>query len=428
MPLALSKSTRILCIFVKCRCAVDLFLPYPVPPFCFGLCSLIRVMIEVMKLSLYVHYPFCLRKCPYCAFNSLAGSGVSADDYVSALCREMRLRSGLITDAAHGLTLYFGGGTPSLLEPASVGLLIDTARELFSLCPEAEITLECNPGTVTRDRLAAFRGVGINRISLGVQSFDDAMLLRLGRVHTAGQALEAFSAARNAGFENVGIDLMHSLPGQTPDSWEKELDRACALDPEHLSVYALSIEEETPFALQEAAGSLALPEEDDAVRMFELSSEILCSRGYEQYEIANFARPGFRSRHNQGYWERRTCLGFGAGAHSFLAEPKFGRRFANAEEPREYLRLLDSGSCPDAGMKRLTLKEAMGESLFLGLRKTEGVNLACFREEFGVSFEDAYGPSCSDLLAEGFLEIRDDFVRLTAKARVLSNQVFLRFL
>jgi oxygen-independent coproporphyrinogen-3 oxidase len=381
-----------------------------------------------MELSLYVHYPFCLRKCPYCAFNSAADSGIAEHDYVSALCREMELRAGVIGEEVAGLTLYFGGGTPSLLDPVSVGRLIDAAEEIFSLRSGAEITLECNPGTVTRERLNGFRSVGVNRLSLGVQSFDDLMLQRLGRIHTAGQAMEAYRAARDAGFENLGIDLIHSLPDQTPAQWERELVRASALEPEHLSVYALTIEEGTPFSRQETAGTLNLPEEDAAVRMFELSSEVLCSRGYEQYEIANFARPGFRSRHNQGYWERRSYLGFGAGAHSFLRKPDYGVRFANEADPREYLRLLASGSRPDAGMRRLSPEEAMSECLFLGLRKTEGVSMEEFRKEFGVSFDEAYGPSCTDLFDDGFLEFRHGFLRLSPKARILSNQVFLRFL
>jgi len=381
-----------------------------------------------MTLSLYIHYPFCLRKCLYCAFNSRTDVSCSSDEYVAGLLRELALRSGMPEKGSSAVTLYFGGGTPSLLEPCQVEQIINAAAKYYALSADAEITLECNPGTVAGGKLAAFRAVGVNRLSLGVQSFDDNFLEKLGRAHTAGEARSAFRAAREAGFDNIGIDLIHSLPGQTLAQWESELSRACELRPDHLSVYGLTVEEGTPFALREEEGQLALPDEEESACMYEKSAEILGASGYEQYEIANFARPGFRSRHNSGYWQRRPYLGFGAGAHSYLRLPGHGIRFSNKESVEDYLQLISRGCLPTAESTSLSCEEAMAESLFLGLRLTEGVSLDSFYEEFSVSFHEAFGTACSDLFAAGLLEIRNGFLRLTEKARILSNQVFVRFL
>jgi oxygen-independent coproporphyrinogen-3 oxidase len=381
-----------------------------------------------MILSLYIHYPFCLRKCLYCAFNSISDAPCTGDDFLAGLLSELKMRSGMPEKGSSATTLYLGGGTPSLLEPCQVERIIDAAAKYYALSPEAEITLECNPGTVTAEKLAAFRAAGVNRLSLGVQSFDDDFLERLGRAHTAGQALAAFRAAREAGFDNIGIDLIHSLPGQSLAQWQSELLHACKLSPEHLSLYGLTVEEGTPFALLAETGKLLLPDEEESACMYEKSAEILGASGYEQYEIANFARPGFRSRHNSGYWQRRPFLGFGAGAHSYLRLPGNGVRFSNTERVEDYLQLLSRDCLPTSESRDLSRDEAMAESLFLGLRLTEGVSLERFREEFSVSFHDAFGAACADLFAAGLLEIRDGFLRLTEKARILSNQVFVRFL
>lgn len=381
-----------------------------------------------MALSLYIHYPFCLRKCRYCAFNSVADAPCSADEYLTALLGELTLRRGMPEKGSSATTLYFGGGTPSLLEPDQVARVIDATARQYDLASDAEITLECNPGTVNGRKLAAFRAAGVNRLSLGVQSFDDEFLEMLGRAHTAEQARAAFHGAREAGFDNIGIDLIHSLPGQSLAQWQRTLSCACELNPEHFSVYGLSIEEGTPFALLEENGSLHLPDEEESACMYEKSADILAAHGYEQYEIANFSRPGFRSRHNSGYWQRRSYLGFGAGAHSFLRQPEAGSRFSNCENVVDYLQLISHGCLPTSESRNLTRDEAMAEYLFLGLRLTEGVDLTRFHEEFAMSFHEAYGTVCRDLFAAGLLEIQGDFLRLAGKARILSNQVFARFL
>ncbi len=381
-----------------------------------------------MDISLYIHYPFCLRKCLYCAFNSVEEPPCSPEEYTEALLREMEIRARTMVHECTAVTLYFGGGTPSLLSPSLVGRIVEAAAAHFSLRADAEITLECNPGTVDRQRLGSYRAVGINRLSLGVQSFDDGMLRRLGRIHTSREAIDAFMLAREAGFTNLGIDLIHSLPGQTPAMWERELLRARDLSPEHISVYGLSVEEGTPFAVLEKKGELSLPGEDDYVRMFELSAEVLCSGGFEHYEISNFARPGFRSRHNTGYWKRIPCQGLGAGAHSFMPEPAYGVRYANPEKVEEYLEALENGDLPCSEQRTLSRQEAMAEKMFLGLRMIEGVNLHSFEAEFGLSFQEAYGAACADLFTAGLLETRDGFLRLSPRGLLLSNQVFFRFL
>lgn len=396
--------------------------------FWLGLLRRIWLTMHAMDISLYIHYPFCLNKCRYCAFNSVADSSCSPEKYVEALLREMELRSRAMTVECTAVTLYFGGGTPSLLAPSLTGRLVEAAARLFSLKADAEITLECNPGTIDRQRLGDFRAAGINRLSLGVQSFDDHMLRLLGRIHTSREAREAFHQARDAGFANLGLDLIHSLPGQTPSMWERELAQAGGLAPEHISVYGLTVEEGTPLAGLERNGKLLLPGEDDYVRMFELTAEVLCAGGFEHYEISNYARPGFRSRHNSGYWKRVPCLGLGAGAHSFLPEPACGIRFANPERIEEYLAALGKGKLPRAEPHILTMKDAMAERMFLGLRMAEGVSLRAFETEFGISFQEAFGPSCVDLFSAGLLEIRDGFLRLSRSGLLLSNQVFMRFL
>jgi oxygen-independent coproporphyrinogen III oxidase len=381
-----------------------------------------------MSLSLYIHYPFCLRKCFYCGFNSRTEASCTSDEYVAGLLGELEMRSSMPEKGSSAGTLYFGGGTPSLLEPCQVETLLDAAANYYSLSADAEITLECNPGTVTGEKLADFRAAGVNRLSLGVQSFDDNFLVKLGRAHSVGQALAAFRDARKAGFDNIGIDLIHSLPGQTLAQWQRELSRACELSPEHLAVYGLSVEEGTPFAVLEEEGKLLLPDEEESADMYEKSAEMLGMCGYEQYEIANFARPGFRSRHNSGYWQRRPYLGFGAGAHSYLRQPGYGIRFSNTERAEDYLQLLSCGSLPTSESRNLSRDEAMAECLYLGLRLTEGVRLDHFHTEFSVSFHEVFGTDCADLFDAGLLEIRDGYLRLTEKARILSNQVFVRFI
>jgi oxygen-independent coproporphyrinogen-3 oxidase len=309
-----------------------------------------------------------------------------------------------------------------------VGEVIDTAARLYGLDSTAEITVEANPGTLTREKLAGYRSAGVNRLSLGIQSFHDQLLERLGRVHSASESCEAFAAAREAGFANIGIDLIHSLPGETPALWHDDLRQAVGFASEHISAYALTVEEGTPFHRFEREGTLLLPEEDEAVRMLEMTISILGAAGYEHYEISNFARPGCRSRHNQVYWRRGNYLGFGAGAHSFLAGSGWGVRWHSPDTPERYLRAIREGAPAEEERTALTRAEAMAEFLFLGLRLLAGVEETRFAREFGCTIDDAFPGVVGKLCAEGLLERQTGRLRLSAAGLMVANQVFVRFL
>ncbi len=381
-----------------------------------------------MKTAIYIHFPFCLSKCLYCDFNSRADLKARAAEYAPILLEEMRRRREKLAGEISAETLYFGGGTPSLLEPPLVARIIDTAAGLFGLDGSVEITLEANPGTVDAEKLAAFRAAGVNRLSLGVQSFSDRMLHRLGRIHDARQALDAFDAARAAGFADIGIDLIHSLPGQDLKMWMAELERAVRLRPEHISAYGLSVEAGTPFHAMEGRGELALPDEEAAARMFESTAEFLGKAGYEHYEISNFALPGHASRHNRNYWQRGNYLGFGAGAHSFLAAQRFGRRWKNLDDPERYLQAVAAGALPEEEATELTERDAMAETLFLGLRMLEGIDTELFRQRFGIPLDRAYPEELPPLLAEGLLDLSNGRLRLTRRGLLLGNRVFAEFI
>jgi oxygen-independent coproporphyrinogen III oxidase len=380
-----------------------------------------------MQTALYIHFPFCVRKCLYCDFNSLSGSEIPQAAYTDSLIREMDLRRASLTEEVFASTLYLGGGTPSLLEPFLVKQLIETARRLYGLAHDAEITIEANPGTLDSAALAAFRSAGVNRLSLGIQSFSEDMLTQLGRVHTAREGIASFSAAREAGFDNIGIDLIHSLPCQTIEMWRSDLDMAIALRPEHISAYGLTIEAGTPFHAMEQAGELHLPDEEISALIFEETSVALRYAGYEHYEISNFALAGFRSRHNQVYWQRGDYLGFGAGAHSYLSSPPFGRRWKNPDSPHDYMQAMAGETAPEDQLSILTEHEARSETLFLGLRMLEGVNSGIYLKEFGAPLEEAYRDELHMLLDRGLLEWQKGRLCLTNKGLILANQVFMQF-
>ena len=345
-----------------------------------------------------------------------------------ALVREMELRAATLAAPVTAPTLYIGGGTPSLMAPELVKRVIDGARRWYGLLPVAEVTLEANPGTVDLKKLAGYRAAGVNRLSMGVQSLDDAMLARLGRVHSARQAMEAVAAARGAGFANLGIDLIHGLPGKTTAMWRDDLMRAIDFAPEHISAYGLSVEEGTPFHELARAGQLDLPDEEIGLEMLEMTPEVLGQAGYDHYEISNFARSGFRSRHNQVYWRRGSYLGFGAAAHSFLREEGWGRRWHNPDRPAAYMPSLADGLPPEEEQLVLDRRDAMAESMFLGLRLLEGVELSRFREEFGVTVDATYGAEVASLKVSGLLELAGDRLRLTRTGLCLANQVFQAFI
>ncbi|BDV41111.1 coproporphyrinogen III oxidase [Geotalea uraniireducens] len=381
-----------------------------------------------MPLSLYIHVPFCVRKCGYCSFVSTATPLLEFEEYVSLLVTELELRSAALLRDFRVATIYFGGGTPSLLAPPLINRFLTAVFRLLAVADDAEVTLEANPGTVTAESLAAYRTAGVNRLSLGVQSLDDRMLEKLGRIHTCRDARNAVDAARAAGFANLGIDLIHSLPGQDCRHWRSELLRALQLAPDHVSAYGLTVEEGTPFARLVEAGTLVLPEEEESARMFEMTMELLTGAGYDHYEISNFARPGYRSRHNQVYWQRGDYLGLGVGAHSFFRSPAPGCRWQNHESLADYRQALGAGRFAEEGLVRLTEREAMAEWLFLGLRMREGILIERFREEFGTPLGAVYGTVIDRLAECGLLSLEHGKMRLTDHGLLLSNRVFAAFL
>lgn len=377
-----------------------------------------------MYNRLYLHVPFCVKKCHYCAFISRAPGKNELLEYPDLLMRELQLQA---SGAEPVASIYFGGGTPSLLQPEQLARVLDGIAGHTGIQADAEITLEANPGSVDHVSLKAFRDAGINRISLGIQSFDDHFLDCLGRIHTSEQSRKAFSDARKAGFKNVSIDLIHSLPGQSLDQWRSELKQAVELCPEHISIYGLTVEEGTPFARIYPANSPELADDDLSADMFELADELLTESGFEHYEIANYARPGYRAQHNSGYWRRDGYLGLGVAAHSFLREGH-GVRFSNPDTLEEYRRGVMAAQLTRVDEHQLTQDDAMAEYMFLALRLSEGVNLSTFEHEFGRSIESVYGSTPADLARLGLLIQNKSVLTMTRRGMLLSNQVFSRFL
>ena len=395
--------------------------------------------VKRCPLSLYLHIPFCSLKCRYCDFNSYAGLEELVEPYVGALIAEMGLWSGF----ARGRpvpTVFFGGGTPSLLPIGQVERIMRALRERFALAPEAEVTLEANPGTVELEYLRALLAAGVDRISFGVQSFFDDELAALDRIHSAAEAEEAYRWAREAGFRRVNLDLIYGLPAQPLSRWQASLERAIALAPDHMSLYALTVEEGTKLAYDIEHGSVPEPDGDAQAEMYEWSQGRMAEAGYRQYEISNWSLPNQECRHNLVYWRNGDWLGLGAGAHSHLA----GRRFADVYSPRRYVQLVsETAQAPpedrDAGalvkrMRQVTYVEeprpelARADTLIMGLRLNEGVSLAEFRRRFGDGTDAGFAPAFEEFVSLGLLERVNGRVRLTARGRLLANEVFTRLL
>lgn len=385
------------------------------------------------SLGLYIHIPFCRARCGYCDFNSYAGLDHLIPAYVNALAAEIRARADALPARPPVATVYFGGGTPSLLRPGQVTSTLDACRSSFAVGANAEITLEANPGTVNLPSLKALLDAGVTRLSLGVQSFDDAELRLLGRIHDSAQAVQAFKLARRAGCHNVNLDLIYGLPGQSVPAWRQNLCRALELEPDHLSLYALTVEEDTALGRDIAAGRTAPPDPDVAADMYLLAEEGLQDAGYRHYEISNWARPGKLCRHNLGYWMNRPYLGFGAGAHSWYG----ARRFSNVASPEQYRDMIHRAERydPPAWMGKAvgaceSIDEEMlrAETVILGLRLVDGVNTREFAGRFGVSLDSLYARQIGEMAGAGLVEHHEGCLRLTARGRLLGNEVFQRFL
>jgi oxygen-independent coproporphyrinogen-3 oxidase len=376
--------------------------------------------------ALYVHVPWCRHVCPYCDFNVYAARNPPEADYTAALVRELAGWSAAAPFAGRRIaSIYVGGGTPSLFSADAVGRVVATARERFGFDDDVEITLEANPGTVDAASLRAYRAAGINRLSLGVQSFDARLLERLGRDHTAADTHAAVAAAREAGIQNVSLDLIFAVPGSTLANWASDLERAVALEPAHVSAYALTFEERTPFHAWRKSGRLKALDEDDEAAMGELAAERLPAAGFARYEISSWARPGRASSHNQRYWDGSPYLGIGAGAHSFHPGPP-ARRWSTLRQPQAYMEAVGAGRSAVADEHRLDVAEARGDFLFTGIRRLAGVDGARFAQRFGLSIVAAF-PHVPGLVRDGLLEWNDGALRLTPQGLRFADTVAASF-
>ena len=406
-----------------------------------------------MRYSLYFHIPFCVHRCAYCDFNTYARQEKLIPAYVKALVREVETVAASAPEQLPVHTVFFGGGTPSLLSPAQFKQILGVVRKHFNLCPSrslgnsesSEISLEANPGTVTPASLQGLRREGFNRISFGVQSAHPDELHHLERIHDFFDVIESIKWARQAGFANVNLDLIYGLPEQTLPRWQESVRRAVDLGPEHLSLYALTIEPGTPFGRWYARGLMPIPDPDLAADMYEWVSDYLVGQGYEQYEISNWAKLGFQCRHNLQYWRNQPYLGFGAGAHGCA----HGLRISNVLRIKTYIEHMGSdhqtpaSRCPALGFPfspatvrqtSVTKYVEMQETLMLGLRLTqEGVSADAFRARFGTDLLDEFGKEIEELVGLGLLEWRPatpeahKVIHLTHHGRLLGNQVFMRF-
>ena len=371
-------------------------------------------------LGLYVHVPFCSAICNYCNFNrGLFDAGLK-EQYVAALLSEIASQA----DGAPADTIYFGGGTPSLLEPGEVEAIVAACRRGFSVSVDAEVTLEANPETVTPERLAGFLAAGVNRLSFGVQSFRDEELARLTRLHSACRAAEAFGMARQAGFDNISLDLMMWLPEQTIPQWLKSVDALIGLAPDHASLYILELYPNAPLREAMARGQWSLAPDDDAADMYLEAMTRLDAAGYQQYEISNVARPGRESRHNLKYWTDGEWLGFGCGAHS----TRQGVRWKNLSSTTEYIGAVASARPLAVERRVLSARETLEEALFTGLRLTRGIDVNTVKARYGVDVWDIYRRQLEQFREAGVLIYDGRLLRLSRAGMLLANEIMAKFL
>jgi oxygen-independent coproporphyrinogen III oxidase len=375
--------------------------------------------------ALYLHIPFCERKCAYCDFYSVAG-GEAIEPFLAALRREIDLRAAAETGAPPE-SVFFGGGTPSLLTPEQLDGILGRVRGSFGLAADAEITLEANPGTVDVERLRATRALGVNRLSLGIQSFHDQELALLGRIHDRAQALDAIRMARAAGFDDLSLDLIYAIPGQTLAGWGETLDVALAFQPAHISAYSLTIEPSTPLAEAVRTGAVVPAPDDLQADMYLRTMERLAAAGYEHYEVSSYARPGFRCRHNLTYWSHQDYAGFGPAAHSFRRSPedRTARRSWNVADVEGYVLQLAHDSLPIESEESLGMSELRQERIYLGLRST-GLDLAQLARELGLDLHVARGDLILQLARDGLAVLDQESLRLTRRGFLVCDEICAR--
>ena len=374
----------------------------------------------MIEISIYIHVPFCRRRCAYCSFISYAGREADIPAYARALVQELRLRP---VEDAEIKTIYFGGGTPSLLPVDALSQILETVKERNKIADNAEITLEANPGTVSREYLKAIRSLGVNRLSLGVQSLEDVELGLLGRIHTSTQACESIHQAKETGFTNLSLDFIYGIPGRSLKTWRKMLNKIVSLGARHLSLYGLTLEEGTPLHEGIKNGKIQSPDPDAAASEYEMAEEMLQAAGYKQYEISNWSLPGFESRHNLVYWQRGPYLGLGVAAHSFLDN----RRIANTSDLDVYLSALSEGILPPQTAEVIDKAAALSEAVILGLRLNEGISANDIKAHFSIDLHRHFANEIAECSSFGLLEEQGRRLRLTPRGRLLGNEVFMRF-
>ncbi len=373
------------------------------------------------KIALYIHFPFCRKKCGYCSFVSFEGRESNIPEYISALDAELAQRA----NGEHLSSIFFGGGTPSLLTPDQLSRILTSIRKHFQIAEAAETTLEANPGTVFAGYFQEIRQLGINRLSIGIQSLDQQTLSLLGRIHNAEDVRQSVLFARNAGFSNLNFDLIYGIPGQSVQNWMSTLEQAVQLSPEHLSLYPLTLENEVPLNRAVKSGELSDIDPDYAADQYEAARDYLATQGYHHYEISNWARSGMECLHNLVYWKCQPYLGIGAGAHSCIA----GHRMANTSDLDEYLAAFRNGKAFSFKMdEELALETQVAEAIIMELRLIDGIEFDSMKKRFGVEIADQYEMQIRELVRMGLIETDKRGIRLSSKGLLLGNEVFWRFL
>jgi oxygen-independent coproporphyrinogen-3 oxidase len=374
-------------------------------------------------IGLYLHIPYCLHKCGYCDFNSHNINETEMESYVRVLLMEMDQAAKSAKDRRVS-TIFFGGGTPTTLPFADLARILEACRKHFQVDPAAEITCEANPATIPQADLKQLREAGFNRLSIGVQSFDPDELKRLERVHSVDEVYLTVERARQAGFDNLSLDLMFALPGQTVERWQDNLQKAIDLNPDHISAYNLTIEPDTVFYKQQSQGQLIMPPDDFQRELFEITIDTLTEAGYEHYEISNYAKPGKQSRHNLNYWVNGEYIGLGAGASSFFKS----ERTKNVNLPARYIAQINETQTAVESRETPNPRQRMGEAVMLGLRLKQGLNFSIFERQFGVSFCDAFASTIKKLEEMGLIEIRSGRAALTHEGLFLADSVIVEFI
>ncbi len=374
------------------------------------------------KLGLYIHIPFCIKKCKYCDFVSSSINKSLITRYTKALIEEIKFHKNVLEEYSIN-TIFIGGGTPSAIDVKEIATIIESIHKYLKVAPKIEFTIETNPGTLSAEKIKKYKEFGINRISMGVQSFNDKILKFIGRIHSQKEVLESYYLAQNNGFDNINIDLMYGLPHQSLNDWQDTLKKAIKLEPQHISAYSLKLEENTKFYEMYKNKEFKMPEDEVDRKMHHICIEFLDQHGLKQYEISNFAKKGYECKHNLIYWNNEEYLGLGVSAHSYFNNV----RLANTNSIKEYIDLIDRGKSPISYKEDIGRKDEIFETIFLGLRLKKGINIDEFQKRFNESIFNIYKEVLQDLSNKKLIEINNKHIKLTPYGIDISNQVFAEF-